>query len=292
VRSATLSPLDTQDAIEEVHLIPSKVEQASFADGLLQFTASYVNDPAWAEPLRMVGETFASVTGDVDADKRHTLAGRLLVQMALGVDPVFAAELARLCGGAVWREVRNNVGKRLRDLYAIRDQNYRALALAAMLATGSDDFKDILLPLFSSEDQQVRLGTYRLWPDIQVECLGTDWHDRVRGWNEAAREDFVSELLHHRLDSDIAAFAVDDPSAAVKKAAASSLFWTRSDDAAMRVLESMDAPTFEQVARENANRLPRPLRNKTVAALRKFIDQTQDQPAKLRTVLDLSMANC
>jgi hypothetical protein len=256
-------------------------------DGLRQFTASYVNDPAWAEPLRMVGETFASVTGDVDADKRQTLAGRLLVQMALGVDPVFAAGLARLCGGAVWREVRDNVGKRLRDIYAIRDQNYRALALAAMLATGSDDFKDILLPLFSNEDQQVRLGTYRLWPDIQVESLGTDWRDRVRGWNEAARADFVSELLHHRLDSDIAAFAVDDPSAAVKKAAASSLFWTRSDDAAMRVLESMDAPTFEQVARKNANRLPGPLRDKTVVALRDFIDQTQDQPAKLRTVLDL-----
>ena len=79
--------------------------------------------------------------------------------MALGVDSVFAAELARLCGAAVWREVRASVGKRLRDLYAIRDENYRALALAAMLATGSEDFKDILLPLVSSEDQQVRLGT-------------------------------------------------------------------------------------------------------------------------------------
>jgi hypothetical protein len=71
------------------------------ADGLRQFTASYVNDPAWAEPLRMIAETFSSVTGDVEADKRHTQAGRLLVQTALSVDAIFAAELARLCGGAV-----------------------------------------------------------------------------------------------------------------------------------------------------------------------------------------------
>ena len=254
-------------------------------DGLRHFTASYVNDPAWAEPLRMIAETFAPVTGD--ADKRHTIAGRLLIQMALGVDPVFAAELARLCGGAVWREVHDSVGKRLRDLYAIRDENYRALALAAMLATGSEDFKDILLPLFSSEDQQVRLGTYRLWRDIQPECLGADWRDGVRGWNEAARADFVSELLHHRLHSDVAAFAVDDPSAAVKKAAASSLLWTRSDDAAVRLLESMDAPTFEKFVRKNADRIPAPLRDKTLTALRKFIDQAQDEPAKLRAALDL-----
>jgi hypothetical protein len=156
-----------------------------------------------------------------------------------------------------------------------------------MLATGSEDFRDVLLPIFANENQQVRLSTYRLWSDIQPECLGADWRDRVRGWNEAARVDFVSELLHHRLDIDVAAFAVGDPSNAVKKAAASSLFWTRSDDAAVRVLESMDAPTFEEVARENADRIPMPLRDKTVAALRKFIDNTQDEPAKLRTALTL-----
>jgi hypothetical protein len=33
VRSATLGPLNTQDAVEEVHLIPSKVEQAASARG-------------------------------------------------------------------------------------------------------------------------------------------------------------------------------------------------------------------------------------------------------------------
>ncbi len=256
-------------------------------DAQRRFMADYVNGPAWAEPLRMIAETLAAASGNAETDKRNVQAGRQLVEMALAVDPIFAAELAQLCGPAVWREVRDPVGKRLRALYAIRDDSYRQCALAAMLATGSDDFKDIVIPLLSATDQQVRLNAYRLWPDIQVTCLGADWREQLRGWSDEARADFASELLHHRLDADIASFAVADPSAAVKQAAASSLAWTRSDDAAARVLESMDAQTFEDVARKNADLMPAALRPKTVAALRKFIETTTDHPARLRAALDL-----
>src|SRR5207245_2369845 len=73
----------------------------------------------------------------------------------------------------------------------------------------------------------------------------------------------------------------------VKKAAVSGLMWTWSDDALTRVLESMDAQTFEDVARNNSDRIPAALRPKTVAAMRKFIESTTDHPARLRTALDL-----
>ena len=73
----------------------------------------------------------------------------------------------------------------------------------------------------------------------------------------------------------------------VKEAAASGLMWTGSDDALTRVLESMDARTFEEVARKNADLMPALLRSKTIAAMRKFIESTSDHPARLRTALDL-----
>ena len=256
-------------------------------DATGRFTADYVNDPAWAEPLRMIAETFAEQTGDGETDKRNTRAGGKLVEMALAVDPVFAGELAQLCGAAVWNEVRAAVGERFRGVYAIRDGSYRQYALAAMLATGADDFSDIIVPLLSGQDQQTRLRTYRLWPDIQVSSLGPNWREQVRGWSEEARADFVSEVLHHRVDGEIAAFAAEDNSIAVKKAAVSGLMWTGSDDALTRVLESMDAQTFEDVARKNADRMPAALRPKTVAAMRRFIESTTDHPARLRTALDL-----
>lgn len=253
----------------------------------VRFTADYVNDPAWAEPLRMIAETFAEQTGDGETDKRNTHAGGKLVAMALAVDLVFAGELAQLCGAAVWNEVRAAVGERFRAIYGIRDGSYRQYTLAAMLATGANDFNDIIVPLLSGQDQQTRLRTYRLWPDIQVSLLGPNWREQVRGWSEEARADFVSELLHHRVDAEVAAFAAEDNSVVVKEAAASGLMWAGSDDALTRVLESMDAQTFEEVARKNADRMPPALRSKTVAAMRKFIESTTDHPARLRTVLDL-----
>lgn len=256
-------------------------------DATSRFTADYVNDSAWAEPLRMIAETFAEQTGDGETDRRNTSAGGKLVAMALAVDPVFAGELAWLCGTAVWNEVRAAVGERLRALYTIRDGSFRRYAIAAMLATGADDFGDIIVPLLSGQDQQTRLRTYRLWPDIQVSSLGPNWRQHVRGWSEEARADFVSELLHHRIDGEIAAFAAEDKSVAVKKAAVSGLMWIGSDDALTRILESMDAQTFEEVARKNADQLPAALRPKTIAAMRNFIETATDHPARLRTALNL-----
>ena len=256
-------------------------------DATGRFTADYVNEPAWGEPLRMSAETFAEQTGDGETDKRNARAGANLVKMALVVDPVFAGELAQLCGAAVWNEVRAAIGEHFRALYAIRDSQYRQYAVAAMLATGAEDFSDIVVPLLSGPSQQARLGTYRLWPDIQVSLLGANWRQQVHSWSDEARADFVSEMLHHRLDAEIAVFAAEDKSIAVKKAAVPALIWTGSDDALIRLLDSMDAQTFEDVARENADRMPAALRPKTLVALRKFIDSTRDHPARLRTALDL-----
>ena len=256
-------------------------------DVIDRFTADYVNYPAWAEPLRMIAETFAEQTGDEGTDKRNIHAGGKLVDMALVVDLVFAGELAQLCGVTVWNEVRAVVGERFHAAYAIPDENYRQYAIAAMLATGSDDFRDIILPLLSEQDQQTRLGTYRLWPDIRLSSLGSNWREQVRGWSEEARADFVSELLHHRVDDEIASFAAEDNSVAVKEAAVSGLMWTGSDDALTRVLESMDAQTFEDVARENADDMPPSLRPKAIAAMREFIERMTDHSARLRTALHL-----
>ena len=256
-------------------------------DAIYRFTADYVNDPAWGEPLCMIAETFAEQSGDGGADKRNTRAGVKLVEMALAVDLVFAGELAQLCGSTVWNEVRAVVGERFRAVYAIRDGHYRQYALAAMLATGADDFSDIIVPLLSEKDQQTRLRTYRLWPDIRISSLGPNWRERVRSWNDEMRAEFVSELLHRRIEGEVAVFAMEDDGIAVKKAAVSSLMWTGSDDALTRVLESMDLQTFEDVARKNADRMPTALKSKTVVAMRRFIETSTDHPARLRTALDL-----
>lgn len=257
-------------------------------DATSRFTANYVNDPAWSETLRMIAETLAERTGDDGVDTRNTLAGVSLVKMALTVDLVFAGELSRLCGSTVWGETRAVVGQRYRAVHANGDGTYRQYALGAMLAAGAEDFSDLIVPLLSAADRETRLSTYRLWPDIRLGSLGgREWREQVRRWSEEARADFVSELLHHRVDEDVTDFAVEDESIAVKKAAAEALMWNRSEDALTRVLESMDGQAFEAVAREQADLMPRALRFQTVAAMRRFIETSKDDCARLRTALDL-----
>ena len=256
-------------------------------DATDRFTADYVNNPAWIESLRMIAETFAGQTGSDETDRRKIHAGGKLVKMALVVDLVFAGELAQLCGSAIWNEVRSVVGKRFRAVYAIPEKNFQQYAVAAMLATGADDFRDITLPILSGQDQQTRLCTYRLLPDIQISSLGSNWREQVRGWSEEARVDFVSELLHHRVNDEIASFAVEDNSVEVKKAAVFGLMWTGSDDALTRVLESMDVQAFGDVARNNVDRMPPALKPKVISAMRKFIESTTNHSALLQTALDL-----
>lgn len=262
--------------------LPDDDHEATF-----RFTSAYVNDPAWAEPLRMIAETFAVQTGNDNTDKLNKRVGGKLVKMALAVDLVFAGELAQLCGPAIWNDLRIEIGERFRATYAIRDGSYRHYALAAMLATGADDFRDIIVPLLSGQDQQIRLRTYRLWPDIQVSSLGLDWREQVREWSDEARTDFVSELLHHRVDEKVSAFAAEDASIKVKDAAVSGLMWTGSDDLLTRALESLDAQAFEDIARKNSDQMPAALRPKTIAAMLSFIETSTDHAARLRTALDL-----
>ena len=256
-------------------------------DATLRFTADYVNYPAWAESLRMTAENLTEQNSDIGNGRGNIRAGMRLVEMALAVDLVFAGELAQLCGEAVWNEVSERVGERFRAVYASPDENFRQFAVAAMLATGMDDFRDILLPLFSGQDQQTRLRTYRLCPNFQLSSLGSDWRELVRSWSEEARTDFVSELINHCLDDEIVVFAVEDDSVTVKTAAVTGLMWTESHDALTRVLESMDAQTFEGVALEYADNLPSALKPKVIAAMCKYIENSTDPSVRLQTALKL-----
>ena len=252
-----------------------------------QFAATYVNESAWAEPLYMIAEALAEQTGANKVSKQDIRAGVKLVEMALGVDLVFAGEIARLCGSTIWKEVRTMVGERFRAVHKIPERSFQQQAVAAMLATGSDDFIDIILPLLSGQDRQSRLGTYRLWPDFQLSSLGPNWRKQVRSWSEEARTNFVWELLHHRFEGEIVSFAVEDNSVAVKKAAVSGLTWIGSKDELTRVIESLDVQTFEEVAVKDPDHIPQVMRPRVISAMRKFVAGNHDHSTRLQTALKL-----
>jgi hypothetical protein len=98
-----------------------------------------------------------------------------------------------------------------------------------MLASGSDDFVDIIMPLLNNNDQQVRLRTYRSGPEFHLSSLGPEWRNLVWGWGEDARIDFVLEVTRNRWTPDIMKdFALGDPSVRVRAATAQALSWVGS----------------------------------------------------------------
>ncbi|MEK6337531.1 MAG: hypothetical protein AABM67_21635 [Acidobacteriota bacterium] len=253
------------------------------------FASQYVDSPTWEEPLRMVAEEIGELSAD-QVDNDAARVARLLIEIALTVDPVFAADLSRLCGSSVWSQVRHSVGERLRLWYQVPDENHQQCALAGMLATGSDDFIDVLLPLLTNGDQHVRLSTYRAGSAVHLSSLGVDWRGVVRGWPEKFRIEFIYELTHNRWDPEIAdAFALGDPSQDVRVQAIDTLSWAGSESNIVRLLEAQDEETFERMVQKlSVERIPPSLRERALAVNEKALDMSSDTMTRVRLMIRAS----
>ena len=252
-----------------------------------EFAKQYVNEPAWDEPLRMVAEEIGVRSAEASGDPDVVRAGKVLIEMALGIDPIFAGELSHLCGKVIWKEVRGAVGERLRSWYGVADENHKQCALAGMIATGSDDFIDIILPLLTSNDQQVRLSTYRTGTEFHLSILGPEWQNTVKGWKEDARIEFVFEVTGHRwMPGIVRDFALGDPSPKVRAAAVQALSWVGSDQDIVKLLEALDEESFEQtVQKMYAEEIPPSLQTRALALYQKILSESKDPLVRLRFLL-------
>ena len=256
-------------------------------DCVRRFVREYVNQPAWEEALCMIAEELGELADGSSGAADSISAGSCLVKMALDIDPIFSGELARLCGAHVWQKVRTAVGERLRNLYGNESDANRQWALAGMLATGSEDFKDILLPLLSDNDQKVRLPTYRARSDFHISCLGENWRSIVGAWGEAQRASFVHEVVRERWMAHVAEdFAISDPSPEVRIAALHALHWVGADIALANVLKKADPQVFERALREELlDPLPAQLRARAMSIYQSLLQSTTDPVARLRVRL-------
>lgn len=248
------------------------------------FAREYVNMPVWEEPLRMIAEEIGELSGEPSHRTDAVAAGKRLIELALAVDPVFAADLSGLAGDVVWAEVRSAVSDRLRAWYDDADKHHRQCALAGMLATGSDEFIDILLPLLNNDDQQVRLNAYRAWGEFRVTSLGKEWRQVVKGWKEEQRADFIGEVVRDRSMADVAEeFALTDASPRVRAAVLHALEWMDASEALNRILTTLDDETFENLLRDRViDTIPVELKPRALLTYEKFLQKADDSRERLR----------
>jgi HEAT repeat protein len=247
------------------------------------FACRYVNNPVWSEPLQMIASDLGDAGSEVSAHKA-------LVESALRLDAVFAARLAFDGGPSLWKDIRVEMHDRLRTLYAAPSQQLRGYALTAILATGSDEFTDIVLPLLVDANQQVRLRAYRSGNPFHPTSLGADWRAVVAGWSEELRAEFVSELTMHQGRVDIGlTFAQSDPSHRVRLVALHCLSWMGQSDAVADILQSLSDPEFElAIAQFHHKEIPTSLWPRAMATYRSRLNYTTDPKTRLQIALTLA----
>jgi len=249
------------------------------------FAKQYVNEPKWGESLRMLAEEIAAST-DGERPNKDAAAGAKLVRLALHVDPMFAADLARASGSVVWPEVRADVGKRLREWYAQKDGNHRECALAAMLATGSDDFKDVLVPLLTDSNNQARLALYHGGTQFLTSSLGPNWQEVVRSWPEGARLDLLVELARDPWLADaVETFALSDPSPKVRWNVAHLFGWFGFTEKVEALLNSLDEKNLgESLRSSHPEEIPASLRPRVVGVYERLYTDAKEPLERLKVL--------
>lgn len=249
------------------------------------FIRDFVNEPGWTQPLEMLAESTGRHSDPAD---RSRVSANALADMCLSVDPVFSAHLAAVAEIHSNDPAGHRIVSRLRDWYESPDEHHRQCALAGMLASGMDSFRDIIEPLFSSDNDQVRLSALRLWPGVRSSVVGANWQVVVREWSADARATFVWEILHHRFDPQLTAFALADPSPRVKEAAIEALSWIGAEDDYVRALQTVDETTFSRViVGTSAAAIPSALRERALPLLRRALEGTTDAAARLQLLIRL-----
>jgi len=162
-----------------------------------------------------------------------------------------------------------------------------------MLATGSDEFADILIPLLTNPDQQVRLGPYRAGVQFHLSSLGAEWQRIVAKWTEQQRIEFIYELTMHQGRIEVALlFARSDPSLKVRLDALRALTWMGQSVEVAEILQSLPDTEFEQaIQKVNPDEIPPPLRARSVSSYEALLADTRDPKVRLQNTFALAELN-
>jgi hypothetical protein len=178
------------------------------------------------------------------------------------------------------------MGGQLRLWYDVPDARHKQCALAAMLATGSDDFKDIVIPLLKDPNHQVRFAVYHSGADFLPTSLGPRWVEVVQGWEEDARRNFILQLAHDPWLADtVEQLALADPSPQIKSDAARQLSWYGFTEKVENLLSPFNDSDFVTAVRSlDPDEIPPSLRQRAIEVSEAKYAEISDPFGRLRTL--------
>ena len=196
--------------------------QAAFSSRIELFASDrvrYVDIPFWEEAFLFMVDRL-SQSGESDL----SLLAQLVID-SLRVDPWFTAQIVNRGGDKLWPLVRKEF---LATITTWHKEGKIDRAFSAMIATGKEEFADLIWPFLEHDDNQVHLAAYRSSNPFRIACLGEEWRHRFDSMPDKLRETFVYEVLYYgsaEVHSIAKSIGLSDPAMKVRVAAVNGLSW-------------------------------------------------------------------
>jgi len=162
-------------------------------DGNISLLSEAINQPFWEDALRLIAGKLKGVDG-------YASARSLLVRTALEVDLGFACDLAGVCA---FSEADDNdlFHDMVSHINMLCDSPLHEVAdygLVCLIVSRFTVLSDRLWSLLESDDQQTRLGDYRLSNEgISLKQLGESAERRISAWLPERRIELMHELAEN-----------------------------------------------------------------------------------------------
>lgn len=173
-------------------------------------TIAALNDRSWTEVVLFACERMSR------KDEAGSKIVAKVVDLLLGIDPIFAAQVVARSGPLVWEIIGDKV---IRFALAWHTQGKLDRAVSFMIQSERAEFADIVWPLVSGDNDQNQMSVMRLVPRFNPSVLGKHLAREFAGLPDKARETLASELAFHgdrdALDT-VLALALNEPSLEIR----------------------------------------------------------------------------
>jgi hypothetical protein len=198
------------------------LESVADASALQKLKADILNATAWEEPILFAVERMAR-------DAAQQKACGVAILAAFDVDPILASEMIFRSTDAVWAQISGDIQKLVRRWHtpAKRDR-----AARFMITSGRPEFRDLVWPLITNENEQKSLPALRAARRFRPSVLGPDAVKDILGLPLKVRETVVSEIAYRSgMDGlDLAALiAKSDPDPELTAAVVGGMSFRRAD---------------------------------------------------------------
>jgi hypothetical protein len=220
------------------------LESVGDANELQTLKADILNVTPWEEPILFAVERMAR------GDERRQNACGLAILTAFEVDPILAAEMIFRATDAVWAQISETIQKLVRRWHAPAKLDR---AVRFMITSGRPEFRDLVWPLITNENDQISLTALRAARRFRPSVLGPDAVKDILALPLKVRETVVSEIAYRSGMGglDLAALvAKSDPDPELKAAAVGGMSFRRAYRHVLDVLSTANDDTYDLVYRK------------------------------------------